>query len=244
MTLDDERKEYDDPEFKWNNSYIGGLLILAGVLFAIFYNEDKITLPLYATLLVGAGVSIAFGAMWWDSLKMKGTVIVTELGATGFLPSQDYKYMSSARETELCLAPKALGGFIAVGFAQNGNEDFLLTPPEFTIKIHDHYADITTLRDVPYEELKRFYQERLKRLPRFSHKLTDKRKNIHWGDTTQFFNQFTNKKIVEQDISFKENRTTNTYSHYIDDLSDTKAKVFSAQRGKVIDKITNTGEDD
>lgn len=213
-------------------------MILAGLTLIafVFFGEEKVIAPKWGTLsgftLLAA---IAMGESW-EAWKRKGQIIITSLGvskggATGLNPVGDIRVAKSPDKDSLPLAVIATGGFVFAGFSMNGNENFIVCPPEHVMHFSGHVIVKTKLRRVRYSSLPDYVKNELNQLPRFNpdklgvSRIIGQPKNIYFGLTSSYYGTDTIKNVKKEASILSELDVSNALSDMLNDVLDTKDRV-------------------
>jgi hypothetical protein len=211
-------------------------MVLAGLTLIsfVFFSEEKMIAPKWGvlsgfTLLT----AIAMGESW-EAWKRKGQIILTTLGvgkggATGLNPVGDIRLAKTQNKDSLDLAVIATGDFVFAGFSMNGNESFIVCPPEHVMQFGGNVIVKTKLRRVRFSSLPNHVQNELLQLPRFESRLTpgiaDKRKNIYFGLTSSYYGTDTSESLKSETDALSKLDVSNAYSDMLNDILDTKDRV-------------------
>lgn len=223
--------------FQWKNSYLYGLLMAATLISFIFFSEEKILLPKWGTMfgfLFFAAVAMVES---WEAWKRRGSIIISDLGigkggSTGFNPSGDLRIARSTSD-QPSLAVIATGGFVYAGFSMNGNENFIICPPEHVMEFGGNKFVKTHLRNVKYSEMPKYIQDELNKLPRFKKELVARKHNLWFGLTSSYYGTDTVDNFKLEQKFLDTMSMTNEYAHMLDDLIDKKT---------AINRFKNAGE--
>ena len=204
-----------------------GALTLIGF---VFFSGDKMIAPKWGTL--GGFALLAAIAMGesWEAWKRKGQIIITSLGvgkggATGLNPVGDIRIAKSHDENSLDFAVIATGGFVFAGFSMNGNEKFIVCPPEHVMQFGGNVIVKTKLRRVRYSQLPDYVQNELRQLPRFKESLAFKNNNIYFGLTSSYYGTDTVDNVKAEMNMLSKLDVSNAYSDMLSDVLDTKDRV-------------------
>jgi hypothetical protein len=196
----------------------------------MFFNEERIIVPKWGTLFGILFFVIVAAMESWEAWKRKGTLILSDIGigkggGTGFNPSGDMRIAKSHQEDKPSFAVVATGGFVFAGFAMNGNENFIVCPPEHIMVFSGNIMIKTHLRRVLYRQLPKYIQDELCKLPRFKKEFADKRDNLWFGMTSTYYGTDTQDNLkIEQ--KFLDNMAlSNEYAHMLDNLIDKKSSI-------------------
>jgi len=205
---------------------LGAITLIAFV----FLGEEKMIAPKWGTLSGFALLAaIAMGESW-EAWKRKGQIILTTLGvgkggATGLNPVGDIRLAKTQDENSLDLAVIATGGFVFAGFYMNGNEKFIVCPPEHVMQFGGNVIVKTKLRRIRYSQLPDYVQNELRQLPRFKESLAMKNNNIYFGLTSSYYGTDTVDNVKAEINILSKLDVSNAYSDMLSDVLDTKDRV-------------------
>ena len=205
---------------------LGAITLIAFV----FLGEEKMIAPKWGTLSGFALLAaIAMGESW-EAWKRKGQIILTTLGvgkggATGLNPVGDIRLAKTQDENSLDLAVIATGGFVFAGFSMNGNEKFIVCPPEHVMQFGGNVIVKTKLRRIRYSQLPDYVQNELRQLPRFKESLAMKNNNIYFGLTSSYYGTDTVDNVKAEINILSKLDVSNAYSDMLSDVLDTKDRV-------------------
>jgi len=228
-------------------------MILAGITLIsfIFFPDDKIIAPRYGTmfgfLLL---VAIAMGESW-EAWKRKGQIILTTLGvgkggATGLNPVGDIRLAKTNDPDSLPFAVIATGGFVFAGFSMNGNENFIVCPPEHVMQFGGNVIVKTKLKPVRFSALPPYIQHELCQLTRFRRELAEKKKNIFFGMTSSYYGTDTIEDMKREAEALAKLDVSNATADMLSDILDQKDRVsrFKKRMNRDYDvvKVSNKEE--
>lgn len=201
---------------QWNWKTVYFLLGAGAVIMYFFFNEDKIIVPTWGTILAFLCLLVIAAGESWIAWSKSGALVLTTLGigkgsSEGFNPSCDkINAIQTGKPSFACIAA---GGFVWAGFETKGSKKFYVVPPEHVQEVGGNIFIKTTLRKVGYNELPTYIQQSLNQLPAFKVNKVIEKNNIYFGMTSSLYGTDTaeNMKIEEKFLS--DMSLQNEYKH-------------------------------
>jgi len=234
----------------WKNTYIYILLIAAAFISLIFFGDEKILLPKWGTLFGILFLAYAAADQSWEAWKRKSSLILTDLGikkggGTGFQTTGDIR-IAKSHKGKPAFAVIATGGFTYAGFAMNGNENFIVCPPEHVMTFSGNFLVKTHLRNVIFRELPSYIQDELQKLPRFKKEVVERKNNLWFGMTSTYYGSDTPEALKIEQTFLDSMSMTREYKVMLDDLLDKKSRLdrFKTAKGDSKYKVVESWKDE
>jgi len=230
-----------------NKHYYAILATITLIAFT-FFGEEKMVAPKWGILFGFLLLTVIAMGESWEAWKRKGMMILTMLGvgkggATGLNPVGDIRLAKTQSDDSLDLAVIATGGFVFAGFSMNGNESFIVCPPEHVMQFGGNVIVKTKLRKVRFSSLPNHVQNELMQLPRFESRFTPglakEKNNIYFGLTSSYYGTDTSTSLKSETDALSKLDVSNAYSDMLNDVLDTKDRVsrFKKRIGRNVEYI-------
>jgi len=197
------------------------------VISCVFFYDASMSFPQWPTLIFLVFCGWTATDQWNEAIKRKGKGLTTdlELSRGGHVCIHPEDYRMAARYDEegnmiMSFACIAGGGYLfmgTVGF--HGTDFFLVVPPEHIINSESGMMITTHLTRRDWDELPRYMQSGLLKLPRFSVTLAKAKKNIYFGMTSKFDCTETSQNLATEDRFCMMNKQISDMKKMIDDSS-------------------------
>ncbi len=187
-------------EFRWKNIY-AYYIFIAVIIIAFFMGNENVEVPAW-----GTGLGILF-LIWvaidqsWQAFKMQGkAAILCSLkpseGGHSTIHPDDVTITMSKRESSPNFMVFATGGFVHGGMEWQGQENFVVCPPEHIEFTSPALICHTKLRRVEFEELPDYIQTELENLKLFSRTLVKAKQNLWFGMTAKIDQSSTTENLI------------------------------------------------
>jgi len=221
--------------FQFETKHLYYVLAAVTLLTFFFYNEEQMIVPKWATSFAFLLMfTIAMGESW-EAWRRKGSIIITTLGIgkgsnSGFNPSGDIRIARSIEAKKPNFAVIATGGFVYAGFSVQGKENFLIVPPEHVMQFYGNVIVKTRLRRVYFNQMPKYIQDELIQLPGFKVSLCDKKHNLWFGMTSNYYGTDTMDNVKFEQDFINKNDYSNTISHMFEDIIEKKSQIKDKPR--------------
>ena len=178
-------------------------ILLAASLIAFMVSDEPIILPAWGTLIGVLFLGWIAMDQSWKAFKRQGRAGIlvslkpSEGGHSTIHPDDISMAMNKneAKDSPNFLV-FATGGFVHGGVEWQGQENFVVCPPEQIDSTGPAFICYTKLRRVLYEELPDYVQEELKKLKFFSLMMVRANKNLWFGMTSKRDGTTTSKNLA------------------------------------------------
>lgn len=214
-------------EFK--SSYIYYILIALSIIF-LFFDEEVIEVPRLATIFAFLLMLIMAADQSWKAFKRQGrAAIVTSLkpdqGGHSTIHPDDISIAVSPSDdsTKLPnLVVFATGGFVHGGVEWQGEENFIVCPPEHVEQTGASLICRTRLRRVDFGDLQDYVQSELLQLKFFNRRTVALKKNLWFGMTSKLDGTATTKNLIAESDFLDQTATINQLKKLLRDKEELK----------------------